>query len=158
TAPSTCISVCGKPCAGMWISPPSDKEGELSLRRLRGCRLDLDGHRGGDLGVQADLDLVAAHAADRLLEMDRLAVDRLPGLALDLHGQVLCRDAAEQLALAAGPLTQADRELAQALGHPFRFGTRFGHALVVGPPQILGLAHGALARLNGQTARDEVVQ
>ena len=100
---------------------------------------------------------MSAHASDRLLEVDLLAVDLGSGDLLDLVRELVDGDAAEQPPVLTGLRLDADRRRVQ----PVRDGLRRLHrrplALLVRSAETLGVLHGPLGRGCGQPLRDEEV-
>src|SRR5437867_13055569 len=94
--------------------------------------------------MEPDVDLVAPHAADGLLEVDVAPVHGLAGETADLVREVLGRDAAEELALLPGLMADPNRHLRKPLRRGLGLRAGLGRPLIVGPLEALGVANGAL--------------
>src|SRR5262245_32698082 len=101
---------------------------------------------------------MGAHGADRLVELDVVAVDRVIDPALD-HGDDVGRgDRAEELALLACAGGDDERSAGDELRRDGLVLTlALGQAIEMRPLQRLGVAHSALLGLDREPPGDQVV-
>src|SRR5207302_3228447 len=87
--------------------------------------------------MESNGDLVRPEVADGLGQMDLAAVDGALGPLLELFGELVCRDAAEQPAVLPRLRLHAERRGHPLLSDRLALRQRLPHLLVVAPPKLL---------------------